>query len=208
MKDAKVFPIFSKPIYLNNIDYEISKIYPELEKIKWECINIDSNEQFSSASLDKKILDKKPYEEIRKHIEEHFKNYVSNILEWDQEFKITTSWLTKTLYDQRANYHNHNNCMYSGVLYLKTPKERAKITFVNHETKRFSLIPKKENMLNNLEFFINTLPGDIVIFPSEVFHKININKSHEERISLAFNFIPVGKIGRPTADSYCEIQPL
>ena len=208
MKDAKVFPIFSKPIYLNSIDYEISKIYPELEKIKWKYIEVDSNEQFSYSSLDKKILDKKPYEEIRKHVEEHFNNYVSNILEWDQEFKITTSWLTKTLYDQRANYHNHNNCMYSGVLYLKTPKEKAKITFVNYETKRFLLIPKKYNMLNNCEFLIDTLPGDIVIFPSEVFHKININKSHEERISLAFNFIPVGKIGRPTADSYCEIQPL
>lgn len=208
MKDAKVYPLFSKPIYINNIDYDVKKIYPQLKKVKWRCIHVDPNEQFSSASLDNKILDKKPYKEIRKHIEEHFNNYVYNVLEWNQKFKITTSWLTKTLHNERARYHNHNNCMYSGVLYLKTPLEKATISFENYETKRFNLIPKNYNLFNNLEFFIDTSPGDIVIFPSEVFHKININRSHEERISLAFNFIPVGKIGEPTLDSYCEIQSL
>ena len=188
MKDAKVYPIFSKPLYVNNIDYDVKKIYSQLKKVKWISVaDVDSNKEFSSSSsVDRNILNKKPYKEIKKHIEEHFYNYVYNALELKQEFKITTSWLTKTLCNQKAPYHNHNNCMYSGVLYLKTPKEKAAITFENYENK--------------------TSPGDIVIFPSELFHKININKFNEERISLAFNFFPVGKLGDPTLDSYCEIQ--
>ena len=74
------------------------------------------------------------------------------------------------------------------------------------KNKRFHLIPKNYNLFNTREFVVDTSPGDIVIFPSELFHKININKFNEERISLAFNFFPVGKLGDPTLDSYCEIQ--
>ena len=208
MKDAKVYPIFSKPLYVNNIDYDVKKIYSQLKKVKWVSVaDVDSNKEFSSSSsVDRNILNKKPYKEIKKHIEEHFYNYVYNALELKQEFKITTSWLTKTLCNQKAPYHNHNNCMYSGVLYLKTPKEKAAITFENYENKRFHLIPKNYNLFNTREFVIDTSPGDIVIFPSELFHKININSFNEERISLAFNFFPVGKLGDPTLDSYCEIQ--
>ena len=206
MKNHKLYPIFSKPIYVNNIDYDVKKIYSQFKKTKWRNVEKNSSEKGSSSSTDLFILNKKPYREIRKHIEKHFKKYANEILEWDQNFDITTSWLTKTLCGEKSRYHNHNNCMYSGVLYLKTPKTKARIKFQNYENKRFHLIPKKYNLYNYVEFFLDTLPGDIVIFPSEVFHKIDLNETNEERISLAFNFIPVGTIGNYKSDSFCEIK--
>ena len=208
MKDGKVYPLFSKPVYVNNIDYDVSKIYSQLKKIKRVSIDSDSSEKFSSSSVDRNILNKKPYKEIRKHIEEHFYNYTNNVLHLKQEFKITTSWLTRTLYNEKSRYHNHNNCMYSGVLYLKTPKEKATISFQDYNNRRFYLTPTDWNVYNRREFFLDTLPGDIIIFPAEVFHKVNKNKFNEDRISLAFNFIPVGKLGDAGLDSYCEIQSI
>ena len=204
MNEAQIFPLFSKPVYFNKINYDIKKIYPELKKIKWVKTHLDQGVEFTSSSTNKFILNKKPYKQLKINIEQHFNNYVSNLLEFDQRFKISTSWLTKSLKNEICMYHNHNNCMYSGVLYLKTPKNKATISFENVETKRFKLIPRKYNLFNYSEFFINTVPGDIVIFPSEVFHKINTNTTNEKRISLAFNFIPIGKIG--SKDSYLNIN--
>jgi uncharacterized protein (TIGR02466 family) len=206
MKEAKIYPLFSKPIYVNNVDYDMTKIYPALEKVKWRNIHISQDEKFAWSSIDNFILRNKKFKKIKEIIIEHFNNYVYNVLEWNQKFELTTSWLTKTGYLEKARYHNHNNCMYSGVLYLKVPSEKATISFENYATQRFNIDPKQYNMFNNLEFFIDANAGDIVIFPSEVFHKINKNYTHEDRISLAFNFIPVGPIGNPKLDSYCEIQ--
>jgi hypothetical protein len=36
---------------------------------------------------------------------------------YKNKFKITTSWISKTIKDQISMYHNHKNCMYSGVYY-------------------------------------------------------------------------------------------
>ena len=44
----------------------------------------------------------------------------------------------------------------------------------------------------------------MILFPSEVHHKILKNNSNIVRHSLAFNFLPIGKIG--DGDNYTNIQ--
>jgi uncharacterized protein (TIGR02466 family) len=85
--------------------------------------------------------------------------------------------------------------MFSGVLYLQTGENTGQISFTNYENKRFNLIPTKWDDVNCSEFRIVPKNGRLIIFPSEVYHKILQNNSDIKRYSLAFNFIPIGEIG-------------
>tara|TARA_R100001015_G_C4560893_1_gene120768 strand:+ start:70 stop:699 length:630 start_codon:yes stop_codon:yes gene_type:complete len=206
MKEPHLYPLFSRPIYVNNIEYDFEKLHPLIDKQTFKKIHFDKDSDFCSSTADNFLLNKPEWKEVRELVEQHFHAYVYNILRFTRnKFNMTTSWLTKAMHKEQGAYHNHNNCMFSGVLYLKAPAERATISFQNYEPRPFHLLPEDYNIWNNLEFFIDANVGDIVIFPSQTFHKICRNTSHEERVSLAFNFIPVGKLGEPTLDSYCEI---
>ena len=46
----------------------------------------------------------------------------------------------------------------------------------------------------------------MLIFPSDLWHKIEENKSNENRYSLAFNVMPVGTIGNDNTDSHMKIK--
>ena len=50
-------------------------------------------------------------------------------MRYTNQFKITTSWFTKALKGQSSNFHNHNNSMYSAVLYLQTDENSGAISF-------------------------------------------------------------------------------
>tara|TARA_R100001126_G_C4882130_1_gene179809 strand:- start:2699 stop:2989 length:291 start_codon:yes stop_codon:yes gene_type:complete len=95
--------------------------------------------------------------------------------------------------------------MFSGVVYLKTAKEKADISFENFATKRFHIEAHEYNIYNCAEITYTQSEKDILIFPSETHHKICRNEGRGERISLAFNFIPIGRIGIEGEDSFCEI---
>jgi len=208
MHNAHIYPLFSKPLYVSQINYDLNKIIPKINNFVWKkSTQADKGvtDTFSEVTEDFFVLNNIELIDLKKEIEKNFHKYVYELLKWDQKFKLTTSWFTKSTKNQSSVLHNHNNCMYSGVLYIKTPKEKASITFENLETKRFLLSNTETNIYNATGFTFNLTENAIIIFPSEVFHKIDMNESDEERISLAFNFIPTGDVNKKNQDSYCEI---
>ena len=69
---------------------------------------------------------------------------------------------------------------------------------------RYKLNVKEYNIYNCTEYQIKPIDGLLILFPSEVHHKILKNNSNIVRHSLAFNIIPVGEIG--SNDSYLNIE--
>ena len=111
-------------------------------------------------------------------------------LGYDQEIKITTSWLTAIAPNATPTLHRHSNSWFSGVYYFqdlsysglefKNPIERD-IDLKNSKlTGNWRLEPKKNRL---------------VVFPSYLYHKIEKNTSDEVRHSLAFNIMPDGIVG-------------
>ena len=45
-----------------------------------------------------------------------------------------------------------------------------------------------------------------MLFPSDIYHRIDMNKSTETRISIAFNFVPTGEIGDIKSDNHWKIS--
>ena len=96
--------------------------------------------------------------------------------------------------------------MYSAVLYLQTSENCGNIMFKSFADKRYNLVKNDYNLYNSTEWGVKPVDGLLVIFPSEVFHKIAENKSDTTRYSLAFNLVTTGVIGNSYTDSHVKIK--
>ena len=109
-------------------------------------------------------------------------------------YKIFSSWLTKTEPKAFSESHSHTNSWLSGVYYPKG-NPSFKIKFYNDNKSQFFTPPTKYNIYNSNEWTISPQNDYLIIFFSQLRHKIILNNSDENRYSLAFNLIPKGKFG-------------
>jgi uncharacterized protein (TIGR02466 family) len=189
--EKKILPLFSKVVSIQNLEFDVKKITSEVYKTKFR----EPPNEKQSASF--KILDKKIFKTLKKPLMDEFYKYAHDMLKYsNQEFKITTSWLTKTTPGQDSDhFHQHLNSMFSGVLYLKTEPEKAKINFENFQKTGFFLMPTDFNVFNSPNYTLCLSEKDLIFFPSELYHRIEANDTNSDRLSLAFNIIPTNKFG-------------
>ena len=214
MKHFDVHPLFNMPIALTNISLSENEQNDILEFVKlqtWEKANqaldsmSDTNKSLQSEDL--YILEKNELFFLKNKIIDAFSDYKNNVMRYENtDFKITTSWLTKTEYGQKSNYHNHGNCMFSAVFYINQSdnSESGNIVFTKYENKRFNIKPVEHNLFNSETWTFNPQKHDLIIFPSETYHRVKTHLLKENRYSLALNFMPVGHIG--VYDSILELK--
>ena len=196
--DIEILPLFSKVVCVKQTNINCENILKTInENTSVSGIpNQITKKNLTLVSNNKKVLDQNKYKNLKKEVMKEFYHYAHDVLNYkNNKFKMTTSWFTKSDAGQQSNYHNHSNCMFSGVLYLKINNNSGGINFITFEDSRFLLIATKYDTLNARDFTIQPQTGTIIFFPSEVFHGILQNESNQERISLAFNFFPIGHIG-------------
>jgi len=214
LNEKKVYTLFSKVFYNTNLnlnDNELKEVVKVLDNIytknSYEHYathhNMDRN-KLSQASIRKNVLDDLPI--LKNLIINEFNIFKNDVLKYERnDFKITTSWISKSIKGQSSEYHNHNNCMYSGIFYVQTDKNSGGISFENFENTRFLLNPTEHNLYNCKEIVINPVNNTLIFFPSEIHHKVLLNNSDIVRYAIAFNLIPIGKIGKEDSDSFLEI---
>ena len=89
--------------------------------------------------------------------------------------------------------HIHPTSNLSGVLWIKCPEKCGEIVFTSpyefvgfKELESYSDKFIKENNAY-ISYRINPKEGYMILFPSHLAHRVNENKSDEDRISIAFN---------------------
>jgi uncharacterized protein (TIGR02466 family) len=185
-----IFPLFSKPVFITHIEFDKEKIVKETKNINFEKINTSDYKPTASWISDSlKILNKPIFEELKKPILEKFNEYVYDFLKYNNyKFRIKNSWLTKTNFLEKSETHNHRDSCFSGVLYLQTEKMKGDISFFDL-SKNGQIFKPSENTIFNSEIWtFNLNENNLIFFPSEMHHKIDINKTHTERLSLAMDF--------------------
>ena len=201
-----IVPLFSKVFYMKHLDIDTNKITSMIDN-HFESSGTNTSidvDNITSVSTSKSILELENFSDLKKQLMNELNIFFHNVMNYESEFKITTSWFTKSQNSQRSNYHNHNNSMFSGVLYLQTDENSGDISFEDFNNRRYKLNVKEYNIYNCTEYQIKPIEGLLILFPSEVHHKILKNNSNIVRHSLAFNIIPVGEIG--SGDSYLNIE--
>jgi len=205
--DTFLDPMFSKPLYSKILNIDTEKIISMYDSGKHATKFHDASESSTAQSSNcLYVLEEKRFKSLKDELMKEFYLFASDVMRYSNKFEITTSWFTKSITGQSSNSHNHNNCMYSAVLYLQTSENCGNIIFTSSDDKRYNLVKNDYNLYNSTEWGVKPVDGLLVIFPSEVHHSITENKSDTTRYSLAFNLVPTGLIGNFYTDSHMKIK--
>tara|TARA_R100000306_G_C4371707_1_gene140286 strand:- start:1051 stop:1728 length:678 start_codon:yes stop_codon:yes gene_type:complete len=208
--DYSVVPLFSKVFYYNILE-DISK--EKLKEIKEYAENQEfknsgtgsayeseeSGDDFlaeSSTRFD--ILEDEQLGFLKDRILKEFYVFKNHILRVeDLDFGITTSWLARSKPNKTSHLHSHFNCFYSGIFYIDVVPNSGDIYFEHLIYRTFNYDEKvcESNIYNSKAYRWTPENRTILFFPSEVHHKLLVNRSDIDRYSLAFNIVPLGNIG-------------
>ena len=151
------------------------------------------------------ILDRPEFKSMKDVVFSHVKKYEKDVCGFKSSlsFKLTESWYRETLPGHNHPDHNHPNSMLSGVVYLNVPKGdesheginlihiENRGVFKNHEF-RYDYTPTKYNQITT---FVPVETGDIVLFPSYLYHFVTHNESrNESRRVISFNTFIQGRM--------------
>ena len=198
-QDYEIYPLFSSPIYFSNVgELDVGEV-SQIRGMEDSNFVADNEGFFYTSQYD--IINEFP--NIKNSIGEHFYKYIYNILDLDRKtsWKYSDSWVVKFPPKTSTNglFHSHSNSLFSGIVYIDSVN-KGSITFAGPKQTGFlsmnfnGLVSRSFNIYNSIHWTFEPVDGDIIIFPSGLDHKVSINNSSSDRLSFAFNIVPVGVI--------------
>jgi uncharacterized protein (TIGR02466 family) len=181
-------------------DFLIERVFVE-KKLKYSK-NIENYTSENRYILNEKIL-----KNFKEFIEKYINEYTKNILKTESELIITQSWSNTNDFEESHHPHSHPNSILSGVFYLNSVNGTP-IIFEKSKNDNISIISKEYDVLNAEYFAIDPAPGDLIIFPSTLKHKVLKNKTKETRISISFNTFVKNFLGSEKESTYLSIKDL
>ena len=174
-----------------NQELDIEKVYNETKFCSTRPFD-KANVVEMSESLN--IMDELPI--LKEKCLTIFNSFKNSIMRQEStQFKMTTSWFTKTRPGQNNGFHKHGNQDYSMVFYFKNPK-KVQITFEDLNPGHNREITSTElNQLNRGDWTFDMGNNELLIFPSEVYHKIQPFDGEGVRKSIAMNLTATGEFG-------------
>ena len=188
--NTQIVPTFAVPIALAELE---EKIYKPLKKLK----GMEQGDQ-SHENDDFNILDKVP--DTKNKLIKIFTDYINENINYtpDQEYTMTSSWITENNTGAPMTRHNHKNSYYSSVLYFdKVADSHASLQFENPlDRSGFYIESLRPNIFSANQLDVPIKKGLIIFFPSYLFHFHGpFQPNGITRRSLACNYIPINKYG-------------
>ena len=196
MSDIKVHNLFSVPIFhykLDNykeINKELLNYILELQKSD-KTGNAHSNKGgWHSQNFD--IVNQGPPINFLNKIKDYLKHIISNEFGWKyvpNKQRIVAMWAIINKKNSFNVTHNHQNCYFSSAYYVKKPKNSGDITFFDPKEAKTYRFPKIEKYTEYSSEAVTIKPeeGDLLIFPSYLYHSVSENLSEDDRIVISFN---------------------
>jgi len=183
---ASVIPIFPTTLYKAQSSLKLSKAEYDIIS-KFEGLPSDFG---NTQSANGKILDLPGLESLKEECQMHLDTYYRQVTCADDTTKIhlTDSWINFARKGDQHTMHTHVNSVLSGVFYLQVNDSVPAITF--HKPEPFLLFDvgvTQQTVHNSPQWRLDVANGDIIIFPSNVWHSVEANPSDQPRVSLAFN---------------------
>ena len=189
MKHLSTIPICSNALFTYRLDIKDNLVLKFKEE-KFKPIP----DVPSLVSEDLNIL--KKYKELNKEVNKAVDATLKEILMLKNiNYRIFSSWLTKVEPKGFGDSHRHSNSWLSGIYYPKgDPGFSVKFFFDNKS--QFFTDPIEYNIFNSSYWVIPTQDNLLILFFSQLRHRIMPNQSTEDRFSLAFNLLPKGEFGK------------
>lgn len=106
-----------------------------------------------------------------------------------RDFSITGCWANFNPTGGLNGSHTHPNNYLSGVYYVQTPSGADTIDFFDPRPAAAAWMPRARqlNRFNGNRMTVKVHPGRLVIFPAWLSHGVPVNRTVQERVSVAFN---------------------
>lgn len=192
IKRGIIHQIFPTPVYIDEIDREFTisemNTWQELEK------TTRPNEG-NYITPEDHVLDLPEFMNIKREVENRLQDYLRRVINPVNDIKIslTQSWLNYTHEGEYHHPHIHTNSWLSGVIYLQAGAQDG--IWFDKPQGMFDITPKEFNTFNSTSWHIPVRTGVIVIFPSQLSHRVSIKPTPNTRVSLAFNTWIQGELG-------------
>ena len=195
MKHLSSLPICSNALFIYKLDIEDDLI----SRFQEEKFNPLLPEPYTGSLIGEDFNVLKKYKklntEIKKAVDATLKE---RLMLRNVNYRIFSSWLTKVepkgLRQVFGGMHNHSNSWLSGIYYPKgDPGFSVKFYYDNKAA--FFTPPTQPNIFNSTEWNITPADNFLILFFSQLRHRVMPNKSEKDRFSLAFNLLPKGTFG-------------
>ena len=190
-----IIPLFTCPIFMKDLDFDLNFIQKKCISIsKKEKGRIKSNlggwqsNQFYESDF--------PFSDLGSEIKRSAIEFSQGI-GLKSNLKIESFWININKFKDCNQYHTHPGSLFSGVFYIKTPKNSGSIQFkhpgsIGVESYWNGNI-MDQNPLNSCVWDIEPAENRLFIFPGWLEHQVLPNLSQKDRISLSFN-LTLGKL--------------
>jgi len=204
---TQVLPLFSTPLFICSP----TAVSPQDLKEALQIVNesdysestIHAGYQYLDVSKDKQILDRKEFSAFRINIQKALRMYLNTLGGLHGNFFIKSSWIVKSKPGDKARSHTHPNAIFSGVYYIQTDSNSGDIIFEYGSALPPAICTNMDigrsfnSILNSPFYAYKPKNNEIILFPSNLQHRVAKNKSSINRISIAFDIYLDGVIGGP-----------
>jgi uncharacterized protein (TIGR02466 family) len=198
--------IFGKVIYSGYIDIDTEAVIAKLGIPRRSTKQREIKDYPVSPKETLYVLERPEFKLLKEEVLKKIYEYTRDVMKWSCDFEITTSWFNENEPGDSSHSHCHTNALISGVLYLRANPDSGNITFTDWSYKQIKPVPTEYYIHNTQNWTYAPENKMILMFPSDLWHEVEENKSTENRYSLAFNVMPVGTIGNDNTDSHAKIK--
>ena len=111
----------------------------------------------------------------------------------DMEPRLGNMWANINPPGGYNNNHIHPNSLFSGAYYVKAKPNSGRLALMDPRPGVQQIMPTRKpgKMPRELwrDAYYDAIPGRLIMFPSWLWHKVELNQSNDVRISVSFNFI-------------------
>ena len=196
MEERKVYDLFPVPIFhykiknFKEINKELLNYILELQKKDKTGNNRSNRGGWHSPNFD--LVNEGPPINFINEFKDFLKNIITNEFGWEylpNKQRIVAMWAIINKKNSFNIMHNHQNCYLSGSYYVKKPEKSGDISFFDPVEPKTYRYPEKEKGTFHSNQVVTLKPeeGDLLVFPSYLYHSVQPNLSDEDRVVISFN---------------------
>ena len=198
----ELLQIFPTPVLITKYDGNISEETKYVENL--EYTSQKENKNFKSK--DSYLMKHEPLKKIKSFCGECLTKYTEKVLNSKQRLVITQCWTNRNPPGAKHHEHIHPNSIVSGVFFFKIGGKLPPIQFAKSIQGAMKLDPVKYNNVNAETFLLPCVPGELLLFPSNLKHSVPTNLSEQTRYSMSFNTFCIDVLGSENSLTHLDIR--
>ena len=196
MKNYQIYKLFPTPVFHFRVE-NYQELNIELENYILNLKKKDEKGQKKSNaggwhSHNFDLTNDNMAKKFAKIFEKFYKKVIIDEMGWkynSDRVKIEGMW---SIINKKGSFniqHNHPNAYLSSAYYVKHPEKSGSIKFFDPREQKSIRYPKikKYGELSAATVEIAPKEGDLLIFPSYLYHAVTENLSEQDRIIISFN---------------------